>query len=105
QAVTLMEQSVLEAAEGTEQIERAGSEFTRIESSVLRINEMNFQIASAAQQQSSVAQEMSHNLTNVRELISASVTVIGELTETAEAMQQQASKLQAEIGEFRLEAG
>ncbi len=104
QAVTLMEQSVLEAAEGTEQIERAGSEFTRIESSVLRINEMNFQIASAAQQQSSVAQEMSHNLTNVRELISASVTVIGELTETAEAMQQQASKLQAEIGEFRLEA-
>ncbi|MGL4269259.1 MAG: methyl-accepting chemotaxis protein [Plesiomonas sp.] len=104
QAVTLMEQSVVEAADGTEQIERAGSEFTRIESSVLRINEMNFQIASAAQQQSSVAQEMSHNLTNVRELISASVTVISELTETAEAMQQQAGKLQSEIGAFHLEA-
>ncbi|MGL6147067.1 MAG: methyl-accepting chemotaxis protein [Plesiomonas sp.] len=101
QAVELMEQSVTEAAEGTEQIIQAGSEFSKIESSVLSISEMNFEIASAAQQQSAVAQEMSKNLSNVRELISGSVTVMTELTETADAMQQQAEKLQSEIGEFR----
>lgn len=105
QAVELMEQSVTEAAEGTAQIIQAGSEFSKIESSVLSISEMNFEIASAAQQQSAVAQEMSKNLSNVRELISGSVTVMTELTETADAMQQQAEKLQSEIGEFRFKHG
>ncbi|MGL5006117.1 MAG: methyl-accepting chemotaxis protein [Plesiomonas sp.] len=101
QAVEFMEQSVTEAAEGTAQITQAGSEFTKIEASVLSISEMNFEIASSAQQQSTVAQEMSKNLSNVRELILGAVTVMTELTETADAMQSHAEKLQAEIGEFR----
>ena len=50
-----------------------------IVSQVNQINDMNFQIATAAGQQSSVAEEMSVNLTNVRELVEASVVVVGEL--------------------------
>ncbi len=50
-------------------VTNAGSELDGIVSQVNQINDMNFQIATAAGQQSSVAEEMSVNLTNVRELV------------------------------------
>ncbi|MCA2417129.1 methyl-accepting chemotaxis protein, partial [Vibrio chemaguriensis] len=81
-AVDLMEKSVVEAAEGVELVSNAGSELDGIVAQVTQINDMNFQIATASGQQSSVAEEMSQNLTNVRELVEASVVVVTELLET-----------------------
>lgn len=83
-AVDLMEKSVVEAAEGVELVSNAGSELDGIVAQVTQINDMNFQIATASGQQSSVAEEMSQNLTNVRELVEASVVVVTELLETSE---------------------
>ncbi|MDW1950686.1 methyl-accepting chemotaxis protein, partial [Vibrio sp. 812(2023)] len=61
-AVDLMEKSVVEAAEGVELVSNAGSELDGIVAQVTQINDMNFQIATASGQQSSVAEEMSQNL-------------------------------------------
>lgn len=91
-AVDLMEKSVVEAAEGVELVTNAGTELDGIVNQVQRINDMNIQIATAAGQQTSVAQEMDQNLTNVRELVEASVTVVGELLETSEIMQSNADR-------------
>lgn len=66
-AVDLMEKSVVEAAEGVELVTNAGTELDGIVNQVQRINDMNIQIATAAGQQTSVAQEMDQNLTNVRD--------------------------------------
>lgn len=101
-AVGLMEKSVVEAAEGVELVTNAGSELDGIVLQVNQINDMNFQIATAAGQQSSVAEEMNQNLTNVRELVEASVTVVGELLETSEIMQQNAEELDKKISAFRV---
>ncbi|TMX38628.1 methyl-accepting chemotaxis protein [Vibrio sp. Hep-1b-8] len=101
-AVELMEKSVVEAAEGVELVTNAGSELDGIVSQVNQINDMNFQIATAAGQQSSVAEEMSQNLTNVRELVQASVTVVSELLETSEIMQQNAEELDKKITSFKV---
>ncbi|MEH0687507.1 methyl-accepting chemotaxis protein [Vibrio cholerae] len=101
-AVELMEQSVVEAAEGVELVTNAGGELDGIVSQVNQINDMNFQIATAAGQQSSVAEEMNQNLTNVRELVEASVVVVTELLETSEMMQRNAEELDEKITSFRV---
>ena len=102
QAVSLMEQSVVEAAEGVELVTNAGGELDKIVEQVTNINDMNFHIASAAEQQSSVAEEMSQNLSNVRELVEASVLVVTELSETSDIMQEQATELEKKIQAFHV---
>ncbi|WJT06561.1 methyl-accepting chemotaxis protein [Vibrio harveyi] len=101
-AVELMEKSVVEAAEGVELVSNAGSELDGIVGQVTQINDMNFQIATASVQQSSVAEEMSQNLTNVRELVEASVVVVTELLETSEMMQSNAEELDKKIKSFEV---
>ena len=101
-AVEWMEKSVVEAAEGVDLVTNAGSELDGIVAQVNQINDMNFQIATAAGQQSSVAEEMNQNLTNVRELVEASVTVVSELLETSEIMQKNAEALDAKITSFKV---
>lgn len=101
-AVDLMEKSVVEAAEGVELVTNAGTELDGIVTQVNHINDMNFQIATAAGQQSSVAEEMNQNLTNVRELVEASVTVVSELLETSEIMQKNAEELDEKITSFKV---
>lgn len=101
-AVDLMEKSVVEAADGVELVTNAGVELDGIVQQVHQINDMNFQIATAAGQQSSVAEEMNQNLTNVRELVEASVTVVGELLETSEIMQNNAEELDRKITVFKV---
>ncbi len=101
-AVELMEKSVVEAATGVELVTNAGSELDGIVAQVNQINDMNFQIATAAGQQSSVAEEMNQNLTNVRELVEASVTVVSELLETSEIMQTNAEELDGKITSFKV---
>ncbi|BCN23174.1 methyl-accepting chemotaxis protein [Vibrio alfacsensis] len=101
-AVELMEKSVVEAAEGVELVSNAGTELDGIVGQVTQINDMNFQIATASGQQSSVAEEMSQNLTNVRELVEGSVVVMTELLETAEMMQNNAGELDKKINSFQV---
>ncbi|MHC6801647.1 methyl-accepting chemotaxis protein [Vibrio antiquarius] len=101
-AVELMEKSVVEAADGNELVSNAGSELDGIVGQVTQINDMNFQIATASGQQSSVAEEMSQNLTNVRELVEASVVVVTELLETSEMMQNNVGELDKKIKSFQV---
>ncbi|WCE29297.1 methyl-accepting chemotaxis protein [Vibrio sp. SCSIO 43137] len=101
-AVELMEKSVVEAADGAELVTNAGDELSGIVEQVNNINDMNFQIATAADQQSTVAEEMSQNLSNVRELVEASVVVVTELLETSEEMQNNAEELDGKIRSFQV---
>ncbi|MEC6798404.1 methyl-accepting chemotaxis protein [Photobacterium sp. S4TG1] len=102
QAVNLMERSVLEADEGVELVTCAGGELNKIVEQIQGINDMNFHIAAAAEQQSAVADEMNVNLTNVRELVDGSVGVVTELAQTSIEMQHQASDLEAKIDTFKV---
>ncbi|HAS6375583.1 TPA: methyl-accepting chemotaxis protein [Vibrio vulnificus] len=101
-AVDLMERSVVQAAEGVELVSNAGTELDGIVGQVTSINDMNLQIATAAGQQSSVAAEMDQNLSNVRELVEASVVVVSELLETSEMMQGNAEELDKKIKSFKV---
>lgn len=102
QAVHLMERSVVEAAEGVELVTSAGDELNKIVEQIQQINDMNFHIAAAAEQQSTVTDEMNQNLTNVRELVEGSVYVVTELAQTSVEMHQQASDLETKIDAFKV---
>lgn len=100
QAVSLMEKSVGEAEGSVDSVGKAGEELNLIVEQMEQINDMNFHIASAAEQQALVADEMNSNLTNVRELVQASLTVFAELSETADQIEENATMLDSKIKEF-----
>ncbi|RXJ70510.1 methyl-accepting chemotaxis protein [Veronia nyctiphanis] len=100
QAVTLMRQSVAEADDSVESVSKAGEELELIVDQIAQVNDMNFQIASAASQQASVADEMNVNLTSVKELVHGSVNVVSELSETSGAIKKNAHELDEKIKGF-----
>ena len=56
------------SSESVDQVAKAGSMLQRITSAIGEIHSMNQQIATAAEQQTSVAEEISRNLTDIKEI-------------------------------------
>lgn len=69
-----MDHSVVQVQEGVEQTEMAGEALDEITQAVGTIMDMSTQIATAAEQQSAVAEEINRNVTNI--------SVVSELTST-----------------------
>ncbi|HLV17989.1 MAG TPA: methyl-accepting chemotaxis protein, partial [Pseudomonas sp.] len=67
-AVEVMEKSCQKAEAGREQLADTSAVLAQITNAVATINDMNAMIASAAEEQSSVAEEINRNITNVSEI-------------------------------------
>lgn len=67
-AVAVMETSSEKAKEGVAQASQTGDALQKITLAVSKINEMNVQIASAAEQQSAVAEEINKTVSNITRL-------------------------------------
>jgi methyl-accepting chemotaxis protein len=91
QAASVMKQSKSLAAETVEKATEADSSLNKIRDAIIAINDMNLQIASAAEQQSQVAEEINTNTFNIRDL---SEQVSGRALESATEMQTQVSRVQ-----------
>ncbi|WP_435236166.1 methyl-accepting chemotaxis protein [Psychromonas sp. PT13] len=87
--VSLMGKSVNQADIGVEQVTKAGAQLAGIVEKVDHISDMNYQIASSADEQTTVAGEINSNLDQVKELVEGSVVVIKEISEMAELMNTQ----------------
>ncbi|WP_295476559.1 methyl-accepting chemotaxis protein [uncultured Pseudomonas sp.] len=68
QAETRMQKSRDSASRTAEQAGAANDMLARIREAILRINDMNTQIAAAAEQQSATTEEINRNTTNIRDL-------------------------------------
>ena len=76
-----------EAAQGTvEQAKKTGNALDQIYDAIKRINDMNIQIASAAEEQSLVAEEINSNTVKIKDL---SVQVSEAAQETNRATEEQ----------------
>jgi len=73
-AVQAMKQGQEKAREGVEQAQQAGRALEEITSAVARIMDMNTQIATAAEQQSTVTTELNRNVHNIMEVIHGTAT-------------------------------
>lgn len=93
QAVDLMKNSVSEADVGVTQVTQAGVKLSEIVEKVAHISDMNYQIASAAKEQTTVADDINENLVQVKETVEGSVTVLKEVTEMTDEMFEHSNSL------------
>jgi len=87
-AVGLMGKSVREAGIGVDQVTQTGTKLAGIVEKVHHISDMNYQIASAAEEQTVVAGDINQNLEQVKEVVEGSITVLKEVTEMTETISQ-----------------
>ena len=101
-AVNMMESSSHRTTETIEMANRAGLAITSISSAVDAINDMNAQIACAAEEQSAVSEEINKSITNISDL---SQQTAGGAQQTAEAtlqLAQLAEQLNGLVEQFKV---
>jgi len=91
-----------QAQAGLEQIQHTGEKLIRLTEFVSQINDMNTQIATAAEEQSSVAEEINRNVTNVSQLGEQNAAASNQTTASSEELARMAQHLQELICRFRL---
>ena len=101
-AVNVMEQSRDMANSATEEIAHTEEALTRIADSVHQLNSMNGQIATAADQQSSVANEMSQNVENIDHLTRKSREDAEQVANSSKYLTDLAHNLQGAASQFKL---
>jgi methyl-accepting chemotaxis protein len=101
QAVNVMENGRKRAAQSVDQAASAGGSMSAISQRIDTINDMNNQIASAAEEQSAVAEEINRNVSNIN---TVSVETSNAAKNTADACQELldlANHLRATVGNFK----
>ena len=101
EAVHLMGQSREQAQSGVEQTAKAGDALTAIADEVARINDMNTQIASAAEEQSSVAEEINLNVVTINQVGDESAQGAEQTARASEDLAKLAADLQQMVAQFK----
>lgn len=101
-AVHLMTASKEQVQLSVEQTVTAGEAFKGIVEDVLNINDMNMQIASAAEQQSAVAEEINRNVLTINEITEQSAHNSGETAQTSNSLADLAISLQTSTAQFKV---
>ncbi len=81
---------------------RAGEALAVIARTVADIQGMNLQIASAAEQQSSVAEEINRSVVQVREIADQSAAASEQTASSSSELARLGNELQVQVGRFRL---
>lgn len=101
-AVDVMESSCSKAQTGKQQATSAGHMLEQISNAVAAINDMNAMIASAAEEQSSVAEEINRNVTSVSQIAEETSEASRQNVATSTQLVSLASQLQRLVHTFRL---
>ena len=101
-AVTVMEQGRGKANESVLQAKRAGDSLQKINRSVASINGMNAQIATAAEEQSVVAEEISRNISNITDASQQAAAGANQTSSASRELVDMANRLQQGVVQFRV---
>ncbi len=99
--VDAMHSGTTQASAGVEQVGLAAAALLRIEGAVTIIGDMNLQIAGAAEQQSRVAEEISHNVAIIRDVTESLSAQAQESQHVSQALNRQAGDQQQLAEQFR----
>jgi len=102
QAVAAMEQGQDRAHAGVEKAASAGESLEAIARAVTAINDMNAHIASAAEEQSAVAEEINRNITTISEVAEQNTENAGQTSRASEELAHLASELQNLVSQFKI---
>ena len=93
EAVTVMARSQQSAEEGVERVGNAGSALEEIEAAIHQIVDLNRQIATATDQQTSVADEISQNAQEVAETTDRMAQLVAEVDQSADTLLDNAKQI------------
>ncbi len=100
-AVGAMDSSRNQAQLGADKISDAGTVLGTIVSSITHINDMNTQIASAAEEQSSVAEEINQNVVKISEIAVSSAANSAQTQNASEGLSRLSVSLQNLVSQFK----
>ena len=99
--VSVIESSQTRAQGGVDQARQASESFQSISRSILAVNDMNTQIASAAEEQSAVAEEINRNIHVISKSVDDTAAEADHLAQASERLARLAGDIQQTIGSFR----
>ncbi len=101
-AVDVMAQGREQAQESVDRAIKAGESLEGITAAVTTINDMNTQIASAAEEQSSVSEEINQNIVALSQMAAENTEAVTETSSVTENVAQMANQLQVVISRFKV---
>ncbi|RRJ83743.1 methyl-accepting chemotaxis protein [Aestuariirhabdus litorea] len=102
EAVRVMEVGQNRANESVERATGAGAALGAITDAVAAISDMNTQIASAAEEQTAVTEEINRNITNLSDFSDRSNESAGHVNEASSELARLAADLQVEVSKFKV---
>ncbi|KAF0192161.1 MAG: Methyl-accepting chemotaxis protein [Gammaproteobacteria bacterium] len=101
-AVHTMEQGVTQAQKTVEQVAKAGTTFESIADRIDTITSMNTQIATAAEEQEAVAEEINKNIVAIRDVASDTAEGARQAATSSEQLSSFALQVQTLVGKFKV---
>jgi methyl-accepting chemotaxis protein len=101
-AVELVDQSVCFAEQGMEEARLAGDEFAAITTHVSELTDINHQIATAAEEQSQVAQTMSMNVNHLHMKLRDTNSAADQIAVASHSLKQQSTSLKNQLDHFQI---
>ncbi|MCM8855266.1 MAG: methyl-accepting chemotaxis protein [Candidatus Thiodiazotropha sp.] len=101
-AVQTMNQSREQARSVVEQATLAGTSLSTIAQSASEIDQMSSQIATAAEEQSAVADEMSRSIVRINDMTSQNASGANQTEQAGQELAQMASQLQEVVSQFQV---
>lgn len=101
-AVSVMEQSAEKGNQTVDRASEAGAALRRIEEQVQVINDMNAQIASAAEEQTAVSNDISRNIESIRGVSDESAQGAQQTAQASEELARLSERLNRLVNQFRI---
>jgi len=101
-AVEAMERGKAKAQKGVENAAEAGNSLESITASVNSMKDINMQVASAAEEQSAVAEEIRLNISSIAGIAERTTAGANETLHASEQMAELSNKLQSLVGGFKV---
>ena len=102
QAVAAVNSSQKLARSAVEQASKTGDALTNISSSIERVNDMSTQIASAAEEQSAVTEEINRNIVQINEMTEQTAVGAKQTSAANSDQTRLAAELQGLVGRFKV---
>lgn len=102
EVVEAMQDGAEQAKAGVQQVSQASAALNKIGEAVSVITDMNLQIASAAEQQSAVAEEVSRNVSVIRTVSEGLSTQVEEARQVSQNLNEQAQRQHQLAEQFRV---
>jgi len=99
--ISLLHKGSEQAQAGVDQAAEAGNSLESITQAIAQINDMNIQIANAAEEQSAVAEEINRNITNISDVADQAAGGARETTQASEQVAMLSEKLGGLVSQFK----